>query len=86
MEECLEDFSRKLSITVKEGEEVHVTNEILNDYIMMNNNWLLVKLLTDRPFNKEAFKITMCKAWKPLHPMVFRELDNLVFIVEFYDG
>lgn len=76
---------RKLTSTKQEGEEFHKETEVLNDHVTLNKNWLLVKLITDRPFNKDAFKITMCRAWKPIHPMVFRELGNLVFMAEFTD-
>lgn len=45
--------------------------------------FLLVKLLSQKYFNKEAFKSTMKKVWKPLKPIWFHEIGEGLMLTEF---
>lgn len=49
-------------------------------------NHLLVKLLSQKYFNKKAFKITMKKVWKPIRPLRFYEMRMGLMLAEFEDS
>lgn len=55
--------------------------EVLN----RGRNHLLVKILTQKYFNREAFKDTMKKFWKPTKPICFHELEVGMIMEKFED-
>lgn len=48
-------------------------------------NCLLVELLSKKYFNREAFKATMQRVWKPIHTVKFYELGDGIMLAEFKD-
>lgn len=46
-------------------------------------NCLLVKLLTSKPFNREALKATMSKLWRPSKSLRFHEMGSSVLMFDF---
>lgn len=45
----------------------------------------MIKLLSQKYFNREAFKATMRKVWKPTKPLWFHELGAGLLMAEFED-
>lgn len=76
-----------MSLTEEEEDaEILVVPHLLDDHLAtQNKHWIHVEVLMDKPFNKEAFKLTVHRAWKPIHPLVFRELGSMVFLADFLD-
>lgn len=58
------------------------TNKV-EQVVFKNGMCLLVKVLAERPYKKEAFKVTMKRAWRPIKPLVFRDLRNTIPLAEF---
>lgn len=46
---------------------------------------MIVKLLTERHYNRDAFKVTMKKAWRPARDIRFRDLNTSLTLIEFED-
>lgn len=46
---------------------------------------LVVKVLTDRPYNKEAFKTTMGRAWRSIKPLTLHQFSHTILMAEFSD-
>lgn len=57
----------------------------LEEVVDRGKNCLLIKLLTSRLYNHEAFKNTMHKIWKPVKPIKFHETGAGMMLVEFDD-
>lgn len=55
----------------------------LEEVVTKGVNCLIAKLFTSRPFNREAFKATMRKAWSPTKLTKFHELCEGMTMIEF---
>ncbi|KAL2926627.1 Collagen alpha-1(XIV) chain [Bienertia sinuspersici] len=80
----LEDKWKNLMFTdakedtlVCEDEPDDLTDELVS-------HSLVGKLLTDTPFNPKALNNTMRNLWKPLKGLVVREIENSIFVFQFY--
>lgn len=49
-------------------------------------NYLLVKLLALKYFNRDVFKATMKKVWKLTRPLSFHEMGVEMMLAEFEDA
>ncbi|XP_042973000.1 uncharacterized protein LOC122304802 [Carya illinoinensis] len=85
MEEELWVLYIKLSFTAKESAGVVVETGRLEDVRAQGEKSLMVRLLTERYFNREAFKQTMQRIWRPTKSVKFRDLTLGMMLVEFDD-
>lgn len=85
MVDNLEVLYQKLSLTEQEEEEIHADVQKLEDAVVRNGKCLVLRLLSEISYNKEAFKQTMRKAWRPVIQMKFRDLGAHMMRVEFSD-
>ncbi|KAF5451933.1 hypothetical protein F2P56_026987 [Juglans regia] len=85
MEVDLEKMCGKLSLTEQEEEVVVVDEESLDGALGRSEKCLLFKLFTDKQFNKEAFKSTMKRLWRPGKSISIRDVSDNLFIAEFED-
>lgn len=85
MAEDLEKLYKRFSLTDQEDEEIQVEPNMLHDAAFRNGKCLIITLLTNRHYNKEAFKQTMKKIWHPVKLIKFSDLDPTLFLVEFDD-
>ncbi|XP_042942846.1 uncharacterized protein LOC122277028 [Carya illinoinensis] len=83
MEEELRALYEKLSLTAEESAGVVVETERLEDVRVRGEKSLMVRLLTERYFNREAFKQTMRRVWRPTKNIKFRDLTQGLMLVEF---
>lgn len=84
MEDILEQKLRGMQLT-EEEEEIIVCDEEEDDTMAEQIRLCLVgKLLTSNPFSIEAMKNTMIAAWRLSKGMVVREIENKVFIFQFF--
>lgn len=56
---------------------------LVDEVMDRGKNYLVVKLLSQKYFNREAFKATMKKVWKPSKPIHFYEMGLGLMLVEF---
>ncbi|KAL2928887.1 UDP-N-acetylmuramoyl-L-alanyl-D-glutamate--LD-lysine ligase, partial [Bienertia sinuspersici] len=74
-----------LSLTEAEEDalicEDEETDELLDQLVAHS---LVGTLLTDTPYNPEAFKNTMRSLWKPSRGLVVREIENNIFVFQFF--
>ncbi|XP_042952131.1 uncharacterized protein LOC122289219 [Carya illinoinensis] len=85
MAEELESLCQHLSLSEKESCEIHVDSTVLEPNIARGERCLLMTLLTDRYYNREALKSMMKKVWQPIHKVSFKELGSKLILVEFAD-
>lgn len=86
MEEVVSRW-KSLSITEKEGEIVTVNNEVANRAKQSIRFGLVGKLLSRKPFHKEAFRRTISDLWRVTSDdgkgLDISELGNDVFLFTF---
>lgn len=85
MEVNLEAMYKKLSLMETESEEILVDVWRLQDAVFCGGKCLLVKLITQCHYNREAFKSTMRRAWRPVRVIKFRDLNSVIMLIEFDD-
>ncbi|XP_042969146.1 uncharacterized protein LOC122301843 [Carya illinoinensis] len=81
-----EDLSKLwegLTLTEDEQAFVKVSDKDLMEAAQRGSFCLLAKVITERIFNKEAFRSTMLQVWKLEGAVTFTELGESSFIMEF---
>ncbi|XP_035547259.1 uncharacterized protein LOC118348856 [Juglans regia] len=85
MADDLEFLYQHLSLSEKEKGEIHVESSLLESNITRGERCLVMSLLTDRYYNREALKNMMRKVWQPACKVPFKDLGSNLFLVEFED-
>lgn len=83
MDDSIEDLYKRLTLTDLEQEPILLDAQDKGTQVWKFENNLMVRLLAEKPYNKEAFWFTMKRAWKLVHPVKFRDLGGQVSLVEF---
>lgn len=74
---------KRLETTDLEKEELVVDINSVAEVMDRGNTCLLVKLLTSKYFNREAFKATMRRVWCPANPVHFHDMGEGLLMTEF---
>lgn len=82
MDDSIEDLYKRLMLTDLEEELIFLDAQDRGPQVWKSKNGFLVRLLTEKPYNREAFWFTMKRAWKLVHPIKFRDLGGLMSLVE----
>lgn len=69
-------FCDKLKATKLESEEIIVKLELVEEVLSREKKYQLVKLLSSKYYNREAFKSTMKKIWRLIKPLRFFEMGG----------
>ncbi|KAL2903860.1 hypothetical protein RDABS01_002570 [Bienertia sinuspersici] len=81
----LEERWKALSLTKAEDDalvcEEEEVDEVSDQLVALS---LVGKLLTNAPFNPEALKNTMRSLWKPTKSLVVREIEDNIFVFQFF--
>ncbi|XP_042988686.1 uncharacterized protein LOC122316216 [Carya illinoinensis] len=85
MEADLDDLYQRLSLTEQENEAVVVESGDLEESSLCNGKGLVLSLFTEKHFNREAFKVTMKRAWRLVRGVKFRDLHSNIFLANFED-
>lgn len=85
MEAVVNDLCGQLYLTKLEYEEIRVDACPLEEVLAKGQHCLMTKLLTLRPYNREAFKTTIKKIWRPVKPVTFHEMESDIIVVVFED-
>ncbi|XVF58583.1 hypothetical protein PTKIN_Ptkin07bG0077600 [Pterospermum kingtungense] len=83
MEEELSDMWRSLSLTEDEEIDIEAEDSLENESTSGGRNWLVGKLVTSRPFNKEAMMGTMKAIWKLNREVEIMTLEENLFLFKF---
>lgn len=81
----MENLCERLMATDLENEEIWVDLGTVDEVVNKGKNCLLVKLLTNKYFNREAFKYTMHRVRKPVKAIQFHEIGVGIMMAEFND-
>lgn len=85
VEGAVNHLYNKLKTTELENEEIVVKLKPVEKVMSRGKNCMLVRLLSSKYYNREAFKSTMKKIWHPVKPLQFFELGEGLLMVEFED-
>lgn len=95
---CTGSYCQTMEVGVNEGvdnhcerlmwmdlkqEEIAMEPSLVEEVNSRGQNCLLVKLLSQKYFNREAFKGKMKKVWKPVKPLCFCEMGMGMMLAEF---
>lgn len=83
MDDNLDEMYKRLSLTEREEAEVVVESGKLEGITLCGGKGLIMTLLTEKHFNREAFKMTMRRAWRPVKGVRFWDLNLVLTMVEF---
>jgi hypothetical protein len=83
MADELERLCSKVSLTEGEKEGIHVMEGDVAIGREMGTRCLVGKLWTERPANKEAFKTVFSRIWRLAKTVVFKELQDNLWLFEF---
>lgn len=83
MEDAVKDLCDQLSLMELEREAIQVKLYPLEGLISKGHNCLITKLHTSRTYNREAFKNTMRKVWRPVKMVRFHDIGSDMMMVEF---
>ncbi len=83
MAEDLLNLWKIFSLSKEENLAVEASDQGLNNISDRGKSCLVGKLLADQIIGKDALKSTLIKGWKPSGTMVFKNLGDNLFLVEF---
>lgn len=72
-----------MSSTGEEQEEIHVKLSLMEDTMLRGENCLIVNLLALKHYNREAFKQTINKIWRPVKTIHCRDIESVLLLMEF---
>lgn len=84
MSDRLNEIWQQFSLSSEE-ELVEIEEPIVEDTVKKGRFSLLVKLLTPKPYNREAFKQAMLTRWRPAHGACMKDMGDNLFIAIFKD-
>lgn len=79
----VESLCKHLHTMELENEEVCLELNLLEEVVSRGKNYILVKLLMKRYYNREAFKTTTRKVWWPAKSPYFHEMGAWLMLTEF---
>ncbi|XP_041001563.1 uncharacterized protein LOC121247253 [Juglans microcarpa x Juglans regia] len=85
MDVDIESLYANLLLSEKECEDAAVDVHQVENVLARGEHCLLIKLLTRKHYNHEAFKQTMRKIWRPVRSMKYCDLSPVFTLVEFED-
>ncbi|XP_042958084.1 uncharacterized protein At4g02000-like [Carya illinoinensis] len=85
MADALDELYASLSLTEKENEVVSVETSRLEDVLERRASCLIMKLLINKHYNRDAFKQTMRKVWNLVKGVKLCDLNTEFTLVEFED-
>lgn len=75
----------RLLYTDLEKEEIQVVLSSMDEVVNRGKNCLLIKLLSNRYYNREVFKATMKKVWKSIKTIRFYVMGAGLMMAKFED-
>ena len=86
MAEELEELWKKLSFTEEEDESIALGSSTTEVAKAIGKNCLVVKVLSPKSINIEAFRKNLRMIWKPIKSVQINEVEDEIYLVEFGDG
>ncbi len=80
MAEELADLCRRIKLSNKEKHRISLRKDLITHSKQEAQFSILFKLLTIRPFNKEAFKGTVRSLWSGPRGVTIREIEENLFL------
>lgn len=83
MEELVECMGDRMKLSEGERNRIAITEVDIADLRARGERCLLGRLMSDRRIQKEAFKAFMSRLWKTLESVVFKEIHDNLWLLEF---
>ena len=74
---------RKFSLTEDEAPGLEVEADAMGNSMALGSNYLLGRLITDRLFNREAFKSSMLRLWGVTRGITVKDIGENLFVFQF---
>lgn len=79
----MDNLRKRPLATDLEQEKISIDPIAVEDVLVWGKNCLLVKLLSTKYYNREAFKVTMNRVWRPSKTLKFVEMGEEMSMAEF---
>lgn len=83
MVEAIEELCGKMSLTEGESVGITISKVDIADPRVQSGRCLVGKLLSDRLIQKEVFRSLMSKIWKTVGNIVFKDMYENLWLIEF---
>jgi hypothetical protein len=83
MTEAIEELCGKMTLTEGESVGLTISEDDTADLRVHSGRCLVGKLLSDRLIQREAFRSLMSKLWRTVGKLVFKEMLENLWLIEF---
>lgn len=83
MAEELEHLCKKISLMDREKIGISIFEGEVTETKMLGDNCLVGKIWTEKAVNKEAFKTVLSRLWHTVGRVIFKEVEDNMWIFEF---
>jgi hypothetical protein len=83
MEELVEKLGGSMKLLEGERVSIEITEDETADQRLANGRCLIGRFMSDRRIQKEAFRAFMARLWKTASKVVFKELQDNMWLIEF---
>jgi hypothetical protein len=83
MEELVEKLGGSMRLLEGERMSIEITEDETADLRLANGRCLISRFMSDRRIQKEAFRAFMARLWKTAGKVVFKELQDNIWLIEF---
>ena len=83
MTEQLEELCGKISLTEREKAGITITEGETEEVRVQGGRCLVGRIWMAKKVNKEAFQVVLTRVWHPTKGVIFKELDDNIWIFEF---
>jgi hypothetical protein len=84
--EGLENLCSWITLTGGEKEGISISKGEISDVRQKGELCLVGKLWTKKPTNKEAFKTVLSRLWRTVETVIFKEIQENLWLFEFSDA
>jgi hypothetical protein len=84
--EGLENLCSRITLTGGEKEGISISEGEISDVRQKGELCLVGKLWTEKPTNKEAFKTVLSRLWRTVETVIFKEIQENLWLFEFSDA
>lgn len=86
MADEIEELCGRISLTDGEKECIMITEGEVADLADKGSRCLVGRLVTEKRFNREAFRCLLTRLWRPVGRIIFKEIQENLWVFEFFES